>query len=284
MCLGDRWEDLTSLEKQWGWTHEAALFESHYSKRAEILSLVVTCFPSRHLFFSLLPLTPFFPSFPLWFLSPALRLGLCGDGNVWWCSCCVSAALWALCILLYANTDACLCVITEKSIVLCTGMFLLSRCGLYVHDGHDSGRCACVCVFCMNVGGGFIAYFNFLQKSFSQNRDRWREMRKARGRERKKDLWRSRIMSGVKGGDPWRIFCWSYTTKEGLKGEGERGKWRESERETAWQHRRKRKRRGRNRDWQKANEQCASVRPIGSIGESEGEGTREGKRVVSSRG
>ncbi len=89
MCSGDRWEDLTSLWKKRSWTHEAALCESLNSKRVEIFSLVVTCFPSHHRFFSLLALASFFPSFPLSFLSPALRSGLRGDRNVWLCSCCV---------------------------------------------------------------------------------------------------------------------------------------------------------------------------------------------------
>lgn len=41
----------------------------------------------------------------------------------------------------------------------------------------------CMCVFCRNVGGGFIAYFNLLQKAFSQNRHRWREIERREGKK-----------------------------------------------------------------------------------------------------
>lgn len=108
-----------------------------------------------------------------------------------WRECAIVLMLSFCCtlsIFMCANTGVCVCVsvcvITEKSIVLCAGIFLLSHSGLYGYSSHDSS----LFVFCRNVGGGFIAYFNFLQKAFSENRNRWRERRERQGKEIEKQL------------------------------------------------------------------------------------------------
>lgn len=155
MCLGDRWEDLTSLQKKWSQTHEAApfwkpLLQESQSSHASLHTI------SSHFCLSL----SVFLSFPPWVLSPALCSGLCGDVM---CDCvhvlCCTVSVVHLCVQILV----CVCDHREvdSSLRWC---ITLSYCGSYGYSSHDFTvrECMYVCVFCRNVGGRFRASFHFL--------------------------------------------------------------------------------------------------------------------------
>lgn len=136
------------------------------------------------------------------------------------------------CASLCVQILVCVCVVRELDSPLRWYISALSLWLVWVQQSRFHFVCVCMCVFRRNVGGGFIAYFNFLQKTFSQNKnkrgDRRREMRKRKKseKERKKRLWRSRKMARVMKREeiPEESFA-GHARKEGSKGKGERGKW-----------------------------------------------------------